>query len=78
MHWQGLVDNTLKESVYNLKVLTCYTMPRPEGFNLCNPAGGNIHTPSSLIALSNGCYAVYNAMSGLRLQCSLQHGLVVC
>ena len=37
-----------------LKVLTCYTMPRPEGFNLCNPAGGNIQTPSSLIALSNG------------------------
>ena len=37
-----------------LKVLTCYTMPRPEGFDLCNPAGGNIHTPSSLIALSNG------------------------
>jgi len=37
-----------------LKVLIWYTMPRPEGFDLCNPPGGNIHTPSSLIALSLG------------------------
>ena len=35
-----------------LKVWTCYTMPRADGFDMCSLAGGDVHTPTSLIAFS--------------------------